>query len=89
MDSTRDAVFRSYTSIIVLPRAGHVKIWQFALSTIIKCRVATSSLDLAEVLLLPLGDGVGVGDEYDAEIVHLIGTPPLAVPEHPEEYFVV
>jgi hypothetical protein len=38
-----------------------------------------------EVLLLPFGDGDGEGCEYDAEIVHLIGVPPLAVPEHPEE----
>jgi hypothetical protein len=38
-----------------------------------------------EVLLLP----PGVGVENDGEIVHLTGTPPLAVPEHPEEYLVV
>jgi hypothetical protein len=34
-----------------------------------------------DVLLLPPGDGV----ENDDEIVHLIGAPPLAEPEHPEE----
>jgi hypothetical protein len=44
-------------------------------------------LALAEVLLLPLG--VGVGCEKDAVIVHFTGVPPLAVPEHPEEYMVV
>lgn len=46
---------------------------------------------VAEVLLLPLGvgGGDGEGDENDAEIVHLVGVPPLAVPEHPEEYVVV
>jgi hypothetical protein len=46
---------------------------------------------VAEVLLLTLGvgDGDGEGDENDAEIVHLIGVPPLAVPEHPEEYLVL
>jgi hypothetical protein len=58
---------------------------QFVLSTIIKCITAYwkggGGLVLAEVLLLPLGVGV----EYDGEIVHLIGAPPLAVPEHPEE----
>jgi hypothetical protein len=45
----------------------------------------------SEVLLLLLGEGEGEGDggENDIEIVHLIGTPPLAVPEHPEEYLVV
>jgi hypothetical protein len=34
-----------------------------------------------EVLLLPPRDGV----ENAGETVHLIGTPPLVVPEHPEE----
>ena len=36
-----------------------------------------------------LGEGEGDGGENDIEIAHLIGTPPLAVPEHPEEYLVV
>jgi hypothetical protein len=31
----------------------------------------------------------GGGKVYVLTIVHLIGTPPLAVPEHPEEYLVV
>lgn len=44
-------------------------------------------LVLVEVLLLPLGEGDGC--EFDDEIVHFMGTPPLAVPEHPEEYLVV
>jgi hypothetical protein len=39
-----------------------------------------------EVLLLP---PIVFGVENDDEIVHLIGTPRLAVPEHPEEYLVV
>jgi hypothetical protein len=38
-------------------------------------------LVVVELLLLSLGDGV----ENDDEIVHLIGAPPLAIPEHPEE----
>jgi hypothetical protein len=38
----------------------------------------------SDVRLPPLGDGVGV--ENENEIVRLIGVPPLAVPEHLEEY---
>ena len=44
---------------------------------------------VVEALLLPLGvgDGEGGGEgEYDAEIVHFAGVPPLAVPEYPDEY---
>ena len=40
---------------------------------------------MVEVLLLPPRDDV----ENDGETVHLIGTPPLVVPEHPEEYAIL
>lgn len=32
---------------------------------------------------------IGNGGENVNEIVHLIGIPPLAIPEHPGEYVVV
>jgi len=40
---------------------------------------------VVEVLLLPPRDGV----EKDDETVHLIGAPPLAVPENPEKYAIL
>lgn len=45
-----------------------------------------SCLDLPVKILVPPPDDRG---ENDIETVHLIGTPPVAVPEHPDEYLVV